>query len=94
MAENMANCLINVLSAVIAVEYMDHGFDKRCRGVRRWLLFAAGCAAYFLVVTGLNHIHGMIEKYHGEYSCWEEPHRFFQTIILRTEAEVFTSLFD
>ena len=55
MAENMVNCLINALSAVIAVEYMDHGFPKRYQGTRRWLLSAAGSASYFLVVTALNH---------------------------------------
>lgn len=55
MAENMVNCLINALSAVIAVEYMEHGFKKRYRGTRRWLLFAAGSASYFLVVSVLNH---------------------------------------
>ena len=55
MAENMVNCLINALSAVIAVEYMEHGFKKRYKGTRRWLLFAAGSASYFLVVSVLNH---------------------------------------
>ena len=55
MAENMVNGLINALSAVIAVEYMDHGFPKRYQGTRRWLLSAAGSASYFLVVTALNH---------------------------------------
>ncbi len=55
MAENMVNGLINALSAVIAVEYMDHGFPKRYQGTRRWLLFAAGSASYFLVVSVLNH---------------------------------------
>lgn len=55
MAENIADCLINVLSAVIAVEYMDHGLKKRFRGIRRWMLFSVGCLVYFLVVSGLNH---------------------------------------
>lgn len=55
MAENMVNCLINALSAAIAVEYMDHGFKKRYQGTRRWLLFVAGSALYFLVVTVLNY---------------------------------------
>lgn len=55
MAENIANCLINVLSAAIAVEYMGHGLEKRYQGSKRRLMFGAGCTAYFLVVTALNY---------------------------------------
>lgn len=46
--------VINVVSAVIAVEYIDYGFPKKYNGFRRWGVFAAGCAAYFLTVTTLN----------------------------------------
>lgn len=51
----MADYLINGLSAVIALEYISHGFKKKYTGWRGALMFLAGCAAYFLVVTALNH---------------------------------------
>lgn len=50
----LGDYLINVLSAVIAIEYMDHGFPKRYSGRMRLLCFLAGCCVYFLVVTGIN----------------------------------------
>lgn len=48
--------VINVISAVIAVEYIDYGFPKKYSGFRRWGIFAAGCVVYFLAVTALNRI--------------------------------------
>lgn len=48
--------VINVISAVIAVEYIDYGFPKKYSGFRRWSVFAAGCVVYFLTVTALNRI--------------------------------------
>ncbi len=48
--------VINVISAVIAVEYIDYGFPKKYSGIRRWGAFAAGAVAYFLTVTVLNRI--------------------------------------
>ena len=47
---------INVMSAVVALEYMDHGFQKKYCGVRRWICFVAGCAVYFTVVTAFNQV--------------------------------------
>lgn len=48
--------LINVLSAIVAVEYMDYGFQKKYRGVKRFGFFCLGCIAYFSVVTVFNHL--------------------------------------
>lgn len=48
--------VINAISAVIAVEYIDYGFPKKYSGFRRWGIFAAGCVVYFLAVTALNRI--------------------------------------
>lgn len=48
--------VINVISAVIAVEYIDYGFPKKYSGIRRWGAFAAGAVTYFLTVTVLNRI--------------------------------------
>lgn len=31
--------IINVLAAVIAVEYIDHGFIKKYEGFKRWAFF-------------------------------------------------------
>lgn len=47
--------LINILSTAVAVEYMDHGFDKRYSGFRRTILFASGCVAYYLMICAMNH---------------------------------------
>ena len=46
--------IINVVAAFIAVEYIDHGFDKKYHGWKRWLLFCGGYIVYFCVLTGLN----------------------------------------
>lgn len=50
----IAGLLINAMSAVIALEYMDRGFSKKFEGAKRWLVFVYGCVAYFAVVTFLN----------------------------------------
>lgn len=65
---SIAEYVINVLSSVIAVEYMQHGFEKKYTGWRRWLCFAAGCTAYFLVVTCFNWltgIEGLLSVFYG-----------------------------
>lgn len=46
--------VINILSAVVAVEYIDYGFQKKYCGVKRWSAFIVGCVVYFLTVTVLN----------------------------------------
>lgn len=61
--------IVNVISAVIAVEYMDCGFRKKYRGIKRWVLFAAGCILYFLVVTGFNHFIKHEGIFMITYSC-------------------------
>ena len=48
--------IINALSAMIALEYIDHAFRKKYKGIRRILLWLLGCGLYFLVVTLLNRI--------------------------------------
>lgn len=48
--------VINVLSAIVAVEYIDYEFPKRYKGNRRWMLFAIACILYFSVVTVLNSV--------------------------------------
>lgn len=48
--------IINVISAVIAVEYIDYGFQKKYRGFKRWGAFVTGCAVYFFTVTALNRL--------------------------------------
>ena len=48
--------MINLLSAVIAVEYMDYGFQKKFCGWKRWGAFSVGCIIYFLTVTALNRL--------------------------------------
>lgn len=50
-----------LLSAVIAVEYMDYSFPKKYKGRKRWLYLFAGIAVYFLVLTGF----GVREKFEG-----------------------------
>lgn len=52
----METCLSNMLSAVIAIEYMDHGFQKKYRGILRILCFLAGCGVYFLTVAVFGRI--------------------------------------
>lgn len=46
--------VINALSAIIAVEYIDYGFQKKYCGARRFVSFIIGCTVYFLTVTVLN----------------------------------------
>ncbi len=53
---NTAGYAINVLSSVIAIDFMQHGFEKKYSGWRRLLFFVMGCVTYFLVVTGMNHL--------------------------------------
>lgn len=48
--------VINILSAVVAVEYIDYGFQKKYCGVKRWSAFIVGCVVYFLTVTVLNRL--------------------------------------
>ncbi len=65
---NAADYAINVLASVVAVEYMHHGFEKKYAGWRSWLCFAAGCATYFLVVTGMNLLigfEGLLSVFYG-----------------------------
>ncbi len=50
--------VINAISAVIAVEYIDYGFPKKYGGFRRWAAFAAGAAVCFLTVTALDRMIG------------------------------------
>lgn len=50
--------VVNILSAVIAVEYMDYGFRKKYHGARRWGSFIVGCTVYFLTATTLNRMTG------------------------------------
>ena len=38
--------VIDVLSTLVAMEYMDHGFDKKYSGAARIMLFTGGCLAY------------------------------------------------
>lgn len=47
--------VINVISAVLAIEYIDYAFEKKYGGCKRRLLFAAGTAVYFLIVSGVNY---------------------------------------
>ena len=49
-----AGYVIDGLSTVIAVEYMDHGFEKKYSGAARIMLFAGGCAAYYGVMALLH----------------------------------------
>lgn len=51
---DICESVINMLASVIAIEYMEHGFEKKYSGWRHWLLFAGGCAVYFILVTVLN----------------------------------------
>ena len=51
---NISDYIINVLSSIIAVEYIDYGFRKKYAGFKRWILFVVGCSVYFFVLTGIN----------------------------------------
>lgn len=48
--------VINVVSAIVAIEYMDYGFQKKYSGAGRRSLFTMGCVVYFLIVTTLNRV--------------------------------------
>lgn len=50
----LSEFVINIFAAVIAVEYMDHGFVKKYERFKRWVFFAMGCSVYFFVLTGMN----------------------------------------
>ena len=47
--------VINIVAAFIAIEYMDHGFEKRYSCIKHRILFAMGCGVYFFVVTQINY---------------------------------------
>ena len=49
-----AGYVIDALSTIMAVEYMDHGFEKKYSGAVRIMLFAGGCAAYYGIMVLLN----------------------------------------
>lgn len=46
--------IVNIFASVIAIEYMDYGFEKKYVGLKRWTFFFMGCGVYFFVVTGMN----------------------------------------
>ena len=50
--------VIGMLSAVIAVEYMDHAMENRHRGIKRCMLFGGWCVIYFAVMVVLNKVLG------------------------------------
>lgn len=52
----ISDYVINALSALVAVEYMDYGFQKKYCGVKRWGAYIVGCVVYFLTVTVLNQV--------------------------------------
>lgn len=54
-AVNISSLLIDMVSAVIAIGYMDRGFEKKYTGTRRRLMFAAGCIIYSATVTIMNY---------------------------------------
>lgn len=52
----LSEYVINIIAAVIAVEYIDYGFVKKYEGFKRWIFFVIGCSVYFFVVTGMNRL--------------------------------------
>lgn len=46
--------VINMLSSVIAIEYMNRGLERKYAGWRHLLISAGGGAVYFILVTALN----------------------------------------
>lgn len=42
------------MSSVIALEYINHGFQKKYKGVQAFSLWMAGFLTYFVTVTLLN----------------------------------------
>lgn len=49
-----AGYVIDVVSTMVAMEYMDHGFDKKYSGAARVMLFTGGCLAYYGIMVLLN----------------------------------------
>lgn len=52
----VSDYVLNVMSAVVAMEYIDYGFRKKYCGIRRWRCFIIGCAVYFLMGTVLKQV--------------------------------------
>lgn len=60
--------IINAISAVVAIEYMDCSFKKKYEGVRRWAAFFIGCFAYFVTVSVLKQVvqfEGILGVFYG-----------------------------
>ena len=55
--------VINIVAAFIAIEYMDHGFEKRYSCIKHRILFAMGCGVYFLWLRKLTTVLIMKEYY-------------------------------
>ncbi len=53
--------VINAASAIVAMEYMGYGFQKKYSGIRHWIYFIVGCVVYFFTVTTLN----LVIEYEG-----------------------------
>ena len=51
---DISGYVINLMSAAVAVGYMDQGFERKYSGFRRRALFTAACMVYFVAVTFLN----------------------------------------
>ena len=51
---DISGYVINLMSAAVAVGYMDQGFERKYSGYRRRALFPAACVVYFVTVTFLN----------------------------------------
>lgn len=51
---DISGYVINLMSAAVAVGYMDQGFERKYSGYRRRALFTAACVVYFVAVTFLN----------------------------------------
>lgn len=52
----MGDYIINILSSFVAIEYIDHIFEKKYHGIRRQIVLLAAWFLYFLLVTGLNRV--------------------------------------
>lgn len=51
---DVSGVAINIVSAFVAIDYMDHQFEKKFSGTRRKVSFLAAWLFYFLLVTSLN----------------------------------------
>ncbi len=51
---DVSGYVINLMSAAVAIGYMDQGFDRKYEGCRRRAYFAIAWAVYFMAVTFLN----------------------------------------